>query len=215
MTVKRLYLGLLGLIGLLLVMLVGGTYAANNLLSQKADSLTALKAKDQALAQQQLKLEQAKRDITKYKGLQEIAHAVVPEDKDQAEAVREIVNIAGSNGVTLGSINFPTSTLGASSTGASASTTTTTPAPVPSPNSAANKLSQLVAAKGLPGVYQLTITVASDPQHPASFAPVINFLSGLEKDRRTAQVNSLSLQPVPDNPQLLNFTLTLNEYIKP
>jgi hypothetical protein len=215
MNVKRLYFGLIGLICILFIALVGGTYAANNLLSQKADHLTTLKAKDQALAQQQIQLEQAKRDIKKYTSLQAIAHAVVPEDKDQAEAVRELVNIAGTNGVTLGSITFPISTLGTTTTGSSATATATTPAPVPSSNSPANKLSQLVAVTGLPGVYQLTITVASDPQHPASYAQVINFLGGLEQDRRTAQVNSLSLQPVPDNPKLLNFTLTLNEYIKP
>ncbi len=207
---KRLYYGLIGLIILLIVGLVGGAYSANQLLSQRANSLIALKAKDQALAQEQTSLVQAKRDINRYATLNRIAHAVVPEDKDQAEAVRELVNIAASNGVVLGSITFPSSTLGASS-----STSTSTNTPAPSLNSPTNKLSQLVAVKGLPGVYQLTITVASDPQKPAQYSQIINFLSGLELNRRTAQVNSISLQPEPQNPKLLTFSLTLNEYIKP
>lgn len=213
MNVKRLYFGLVGLIGLLFVGLVAGAYSANNLLSQRANTLIGLKAQDQALIQQQTRLEQAKRDIKKYATLESIAKTVVPEDKNQAEAVRELVNIAGNNGVVLGSINFPTSTLGSSTAGAASTSTTTVP--LPSLNSSTNKLSQLVAVKGLPGVYQLTITVASDPQHPAPYSQIISFLSGLESDRRTAQVSSLSLQPTPDNIRLLNFTLTLNEYIKP
>jgi len=216
MSVKRLYFVLLGLIGLLFIGLVAGAYSANNLLSQRADSLLSLKAKNQALTQQQVGLKQAQKDIQKYAGLEEIAHVVVPEDKDQAEAVRELVNIAGANGVVLGSITFPTSTLGgtAAPVGSGTSSTTVTPK-APSANSATNKLSQLVAVKGLPGVYQLTINVTSDAQHPATYNQIISFLGGLERDRRTAQVNSISLQPLADNPKLLNLTLTLNEYIKP
>jgi len=217
MNVKRLYFVLLGLIGLLFVGLVAGAYSANNLLSQKSDSLLRLKAQNQALARQQVGLKQAQKDIQKYASLEEIAHVVVPEDKDQAEAVRELVNIAATNGVVLGSITFPTSTLGGAATAPVSSGTSTAPA-TPKPASAdspTNKLSQLVAVTGLPGVYQLSINVTSDPQHPAQYGQIIAFLSGLEQDRRTAQVNSISLQPVPDNSKLLNLTLTLNEYIKP
>src|SRR5665213_1423335 len=109
---KRLNLALIGLVVLLLAGLAGGAYGANALLSSKADKLTTLKAKSQALAQEQLSLIAAKKDVKTYASLEQIARSVVPEDKDQAEAVREIVNIAAANSVSLASITFPASTLG-------------------------------------------------------------------------------------------------------
>jgi len=47
------------------------------------------------------------------------------------------------------------------------------------------------------------------------YASFINFLSALEHNRRTAQISAITLQPSTNNPNLLAFTLTLNEYIKP
>lgn len=223
MNSKRLYFGLLGLIGLLCVALLAGVYGANSLLAARANSLTSLKAKSQALALEQQGLVKAKKDIKQYAGLEQIAKVVVPEDKSQAEAVREIVNIAGANGITIGSITFPLSSLGdnvgsAANTGAGVAPTPSTAAPSAAASAANNakaKLSQLLAVPGIPGVYQLTITVVSDPQSPVLYNQIINFLSGLEHDRRTAQVNSLILQPVAGDHTHLTFTITLNEYIKP
>jgi len=222
MGIKRMYFGLLALIVLLVVGLVAGAYGANKLLSARADTLTGLRAKSQALSEQQVRLVEAKREIQKYAGLEKIAQVVVPQDKDQAEAVRELVNIAGANGVALGSITFPSSSLGQSSGSNSAGSSSTSssassapPASATSPSSPANKLSQLTIAKGLPGVYQLTITIQGDQNHPVKYTQIINFLHGLEQDRRTAQVTSISLTPDTQNPGLLDFALTLNEYIKP
>ena len=215
---KRLHLALIASIGLLLVALIGGTYEANNFLVQKASNLTALKAKSLALTQEEVSLSQAKKGIKQYADLTQIAKAVVPEDKSQAEAVREIVNIADSNGIKLSLISFPSSTLGSSvaAVGATAPTTTTTPAPVASTgNSKTNSLSQLTPVVGLNGVYQLTISVDSDTSAPITYTRFIDFLSGIEHNRRTAQVSTISIQPDKDNSALLTFSLSLNEYIKP
>src|SRR5581483_4950052 len=228
MTSKKLYYGMLGLIVLLLIGLVFGVQSADNLLNQKAATLTKLKAKDQAADYEQKRLIKAKQAIQQYADLEKIAKVVVPEDKDQAETVRELANIAGANGVKIGAITFPTSSLGAivSGNGSSSASTSNTSsstsvgsapaAPKPqSPDSPANKLSQLLAVPSLPGVYQLTISVANDTQAPISFAQLTNFLQDLENNRRTAQVTTLNIQqPDPTHPSLLDFTLTLNEYIK-
>ncbi len=224
MNVKRLNFIMIGLVGLLFISLAIGTYQADKLLSKRADTLTSLKAVDQALSLEQVHLKKAKKDISKYADLEKIARIVVPEDKNQAEAVRELVNIAASDNVTLGSITFPISTLGTSSAGTVGSGTSTPAQAAPTPtkkslNSPNNKLSQLLAVKGLPGVYQLTINVTSDTNAPATYDQIIRFLRGLESNRRTAQVTSINLQPVaqatPTGHSRLNFTLTINEYIKP
>jgi hypothetical protein len=216
---KRLYFGLVAIVCLLLVGLVAGAYGANSLLSARATKLTNLKAKDQALNQEQLSLVQAKKDIKKYASLEQITQAVVPEDKDQAEAVREIVNIAATNGISLATITFPESTLGNTTTTATGVSAPASATPAPSAaallNSNATKLSQLQPVKNIPGVYDLQINVQSDPNGPVAYNSFINFLSALEHNRRTAQISTITLQPDSDNSNMLTFALTLNEYIKP
>jgi hypothetical protein len=213
---KRLYFVLIAAIGLLLIGLAGGAYGANNLLAAQATKLTSLKAKSLALDQEQQSFIKARRDIKTYASLEKIAQAVVPEDKDQAQTVREIVNIAAANNISLASITFPASTLGAagiqSSQGVATSPSSSAGAGT---SSGAGKLSQLIPVKNITGVYNLTITVQSDSNNPVQYVSFITFLDALEHNRRTAQISTITLQPSSTNLNLLNFTLTLNEYIKP
>jgi hypothetical protein len=205
---------------LLLIGMVGGTYGINSLLVSRTNKLVTLKAKSLALAQEQISLNQAKKDIQTYTSLDKIAQSVVPQDKDQAEAVREIVNLAATNNVSLASITFPASSLGTGPGGSSATSTSSTPAQAgPAASAASNAataaLSQLTAVKDIPGVYQLPITVDGDPNQPVQYNEFINFLSALEHNRRTSQVSSITIQPDTKNPDYLTFSLTLSEYIKP
>lgn len=218
MTSKRLHTVLLAGLALLFLGLIGGTYATNKLLTSQADKLTALKAKSMALDQEQLSLSRAKKDIRKYDSLDKIAQAVVPQDKNQAEAVREIVNIAAANDVSLASISFPASTLGnlPGGTAAPSASGSATAGPAPSAGSSkAGSLSQLTPLKNIPGVYQLPITIKGDTNNPVQYEKFINFLSDLEHNRRTAQVETITLQPTIGNRDYVTFELTLSEYIKP
>jgi DNA uptake protein ComE-like DNA-binding protein len=211
MSSKRLHMVLLGVISLMFVSLVVGAYGINSLMSKEAAKLTELKAKSQALDQEQIGLIKAKKDVQNYADLEKITRAIVPEDKSQAEAVRQIVNIAADNGISLASVTFPASTLGSNvKPGATAAPT---PAPAANPN--AKSLSQLQPVKGISGVYQLTIVVNSDPNNPVPYNRFIGFLQDLENNRRTAQVSGITLQPDVKNRNLLSFNLTLNNYIKP
>jgi hypothetical protein len=206
---------LIGVICLLFVALIGGTFATNKLLTSRATVLTSSKAKNQALSQEQVSLTKAKKDLKTYADLQTIARAVVPEDKNQAEAVREIVNIAADHNITLATINFPASTLGATATGSASSPSPTAVAPKVNVNSKANGLSQLVAVPSIPGVYELPITIVSETTKPVAYDRFIGFLSALEHNRRTAQVSSITITPSATNRGSLSFTLSIKEYIKP
>ncbi len=214
MTAQRIHLALVAIIVLLFASLLGGAYGINNLLGSESNKLVALKAKDLALTQQQVSLKKAKQDIQTYDKLDKIARSAVPEDKSQAEAVQEIVNIAASNEVSLAAITFPASTLGAGVVGSSSTGASPSPSPVAS-NPKAGALSQLQPVKNIPGVYQLLITVNSDSNRPVQYAKFVSFLSDLEHNRRTAQVATIALSPDSKDPQYLTFSLTLSEYIKP
>jgi hypothetical protein len=199
MSAKRLYFMLLGSIGLCIVVLIGGIYGASAVLQKQSKNLVDAKTTSAVLDQKQQQLSKARADITKYKTLGEIAQNIVPQDKDQAQTVREIVAIAEGNGISLGSITFPNSTLGGTGTGALANP----------------KLSQLKPVKGIGGVYSLEIAIESDVTHPSDYSQLLSFLDALEHNRRTALVNGISIQPDAQKPGKFSFTLNVSEYIKP
>lgn len=199
MTSKRLYYILVGVLSLMVLGFIGGAYGVGIILQQQAQTVIEARSKSASLEQQQTQLNKAKASITKYQEVGKIAKTIVPQDKDQAQAVREIVNIAAANGVALGTITFPSSTLGA--TGASAK--------------GGPQLSQLKPATGINNVYTLQLTVQSDSSKPASYDKFIEFLADLERNRRTALLSGLTVQPNADNASLVSFTLTIDEYIKP
>jgi hypothetical protein len=195
---------LLGFIGLLVILTLFGANLVVGKLRNQGDTLVSLKAKQQALTQEKANLVTAKAEVKKYAELETIAQAVVPQDKDQAEAVREIVNLAQANGITLTTVSFPYSTLGLIT--GSTPTSTTTPSSL--------SLSQLTAVKGIPGVYSLPITIEDNSNSTAvSYTAFYNFLTSLEQNRRTSLVTGLNIQPLPNG--LVTFSLNVNEYIKP
>jgi len=214
MNSKRVHLILIGLTTLLLVALPAGAFGINKLLQSKADSLVRLKLEDQVLAGQQVDLTKAKKDVATYSDLNQIAKTIVPQDKDQAEAVLEISNLAQDSGINqLSSITFPASTLGGTgSSNASTSTSITTPQPA---TTGKNNLTQLTPVKGVGGVYQLQITISQANDSSVPYSEFTTFLGKLEQNRRTAQVTSITLTPDPNHASRVSFTLIINEFIKP
>jgi len=201
MNSKRAYQLMLGLCGLLVLGTLVGTYEVNNLLQHKSQALVKLKLQDQVLDSQQTELAQAKHDIVTYSDLNNIAKAIVPQDKDQAEAVLEITNLAKQSGISqLSSISFPTSTLGGTGTTSSGSK---------------GKLTQLTPVPNIAGVYQLQITISQTSDNPVPYTAFIDFLTRLEQNRRTAQVGSITINPDTKNTNMVAFTLIINEFIKP
>jgi hypothetical protein len=197
MTSKRLYLILCSVVSLLIISILGGAYEANVILQNKAKEVTEARSRSEALEQEQTQLGKAKASIEKYREVSTIAKSIVPQDKNQAQAVREIVKIANDQGISLSSVSFPASTLGGSGTASKPG------------------LSQLKAATGISGVYILPITVQSSSSQPTSYSQFLNFLAALEHNRRTALVSALTLSPDQKNPNLVSFTLNIDEYIKP
>ena len=217
---KRVHFLMLGLIALLMIGLLAGAYGANGLLGTKAASLVQLKAKSSALEKEQAALIIAKQQLMKYSVLNNIAKAIVPQDKDQAETVRELVKLANEHGVGIGSITYPASSLGIgksvpSAGSASSSGASNKPFTVPGVNAQSAALSQLQIIKNIPGVYSLQIKIDSDPDASTSYAQLIGYLSALENNRRTAEVSTISFLPSPKYTGKITFSITLNEYIKP
>ncbi len=210
MSNKYVFFALIAATVLLVAATGGGAYEANQLLTKQSAKLVALKLQEKDVGAQKTSLTRAQADITKYSSLENIAKAIVPQDKDQAEAVREIVNIADSSSISLSSITFSASTLG--QTRAVPGVNGAAPTVVPQASSA---LTQVTPVVGIPGVYDLQINIQQSTDAPVSYNNFIDFLTKLEANRRTAQVSTINLTPDTKNPGQLTFTLTLDEYIKP
>ena len=199
---KRIWLVMVGVVVVLGLAIISAAYGANAMLQNQSKKLVALKLQNQVIGGQQLDLAKAKQDIATYSPLNTIAKTIVPQDKDQAEAVREIVNIASANGIKLSSVTFSASTLGgAGGTSSSGS-------------GSASPLTQVQPVPNIPGVYQLPITIQQDSTQLITYNQFLSFLQGLENNRRTATVSSVNIQPTSDHSHLV-FTLQLNEYLKP
>lgn len=202
MTSKKMFYVLFSGVIVLGIVIFGSAYAANAVLVSKAAALGKLKARGQVVDDLQIALIRNKSDIKEYSELNRIAKAIVPQDKDQTQTVREIVKIAEENGITqLTSVTFPASTLGAIGGGTSTSAT--------------GGITQVTPILGMKGVYALPITVTNGQNDQVTYSRFLAFLAGLENNRRTAQVTSVVITPDNINPNLITFSLVVNEYIKP
>ncbi len=207
---KNSFYAMAGLVALLIVGNISAVYFGDLLLTKKSESLMSVKLESRVLDEQQISIKQAKKDIEKYQGLEKIAGSIVPQDKDQAEAVREIIKIAGDNGITISTISFPASTLGQiapkviKTDGAATATKPIAPG-----------ITQTTAVEGIKGVFSLQINVQQDTSKAITYDRLIGFLSALEQNRRTAQVTNVAVTPNPTDRNKLTFNLTLLTYIKP
>lgn len=196
MTSKRLYQIFVAVIAILAIGLTATAHVFKGSLQERGLDLKSQRQQIAVLNGQQEALKKAKADIAEYKDLAKIAKTIVPQDKSQAQTTREIVNIAAEHGITIGSITFPQSNLGAVGT-------------------RSVELSQLEAVPGIPGVVSLQITVTSGQDNTVPYFQFINFLQGLEQNRRTALVKQISLTPDEENPSEVSFSIVLEEYIEP
>lgn len=204
-TSKKLFYILLA--GVLLVGIGTGAivYYGSTILRNKGDELSKLKVTEEVLANRQVSLQQAKLDIDKYENLEQIAKAIVPHEKNQAQTILEITAIANKTGIPLPEISFGQSDLG-----------------VTDKKPAASKLpvnksgtTQVIPIPGTNGLYAMDISIRSDTARPVTYEQFLNFLDELSKNRRTAHITSLSIQPDDTNRELITFSAKLNVYIKP
>ncbi len=218
MNSKRFFFVMSGIVIILSLGLIGSTLLASSVLKNKATHLTDLKLENKVIENQQASIGQAKKDIDRYEELVKIAKSVVPQDKDQAKTVRELIKIASASGVTISSISFPSSNLGTKPTAPSTAPTTNGDNSTPAPAApAVPPLSQVKPVTGINGVYQLDIAIQTGATSAISYSQLIKFLDRLEQNRRTSQVSDIAIKPLQTtrSGSRLTFNLGITVYIKP
>jgi len=214
MNSKRTYFIMIGVFVLLVGLLGATVFLGNDYLKKQSDKLVAAKLDRMSLNEQQTALIKAKKDLEKYRELRHIARSIVPQDKDQAKAVREIVELANASGVTLESISFDDSTLGQPA--ATAAPKQTGQEQTPKSTTETPPITQAKPVEGISGVYSLPITIVSTKNNN-QFPNLITFLSKLENNRRTAHVEKVTITPGQSNTgkEYINFSLIVNIFVKP
>lgn len=201
MTAKKTFYIMIASLVVSVILLGSVVFIGNLKLKSETDDLVDLKATNQTLETQQTNLITAQRNLEKYSDLEEITQDIVPQDKDQARAVREIVTLAEQSGFGLESITFPQSNLGSSSSSDKKKSSTDT-------------ISQALPVQGIKGVYSLEAVIT--PKGNIPYSQFLDFLSKLENNRRTAQVTSVRIEPSTDgNSEFISFTLNVNLFLKP
>lgn len=209
MNSKKVYYVNIALLALLTVGIFVSTFFALNMLKNESAKLVEKKLQNRIQDEQQVALKQANNNIKKFTELDTLARTIVPQDKDQAKAVREIVEIAKASDIALSTVSFPASTLGQSKTSTKTSGTATTP------KTTANSETQVKPVAGLKGVYNMEITIVQATDKPTNYAGLIKFLERLENNRRTAHVSDVTVIPDNTNSNKLSISMILNVYIKP
>lgn len=201
MNSKQLYFGLLGSCGVLVILLGVVVYFGMGMLQDKSEELRQAKVEQEVVDMQELSLIQARADIEEYSELEAVSRRIIPQEKDQARTVREIIAIAEQAGVPIATISFPSSSLGqqaaAQAGGETANQIITQAEPVPN----------------LPGLLELNMTVQVN--EPTSYDRFIAFLEGLERNRRTSQVQSVSISPDSNDRNLISFNINMAVYLRP
>ncbi len=211
MNSKHMFFLMIGICILLSAGVIGVLITGDRLLKKQSGRLVELKLEDKLLDEQQAALVQATQDIERYEELEQVANLVVPKDKDQARAVREIINLALESGITIKTVSFPSSSLGTKSNAQSGSGGEQKPA------ASTSSITQAKPVEGVSGVYSIEMTVAPDQTTHTTYYELIDFLKKLENNRRTAQVTSVKINPVKSEGDGSNitFTLTINIFVKP
>jgi hypothetical protein len=198
---KTVFYILLGILGLVVLGAIAGTLYGTGMLEKTGNTLLERKLEESVLEKDEQALAQAKRDIEQYNELEQVAKAIVPQEKDQARTVRELVAIANQAGIRIDSITFPPSTLGQAPAKGSKQPTGPT------------GTTQLTPVEGLSGVYSMPISV--EIGSAVTYDQLLGFLRSLEQNRRTSHVTNISITPDQENRALVNFSLQINAYIKP
>lgn len=208
MNSKKLFIVLLSSLFLIFAGSIAITVYSVKIFSKSGEELMNSKTEEAILKNDIKELKKAKLDLKKYLELDKVARAIVPQEKDQARTVREIIALANESKIGIDSIKFPESTLGQKLPPKSKSTNK-------SRSTMPEGSTQIMEIEGLKGVYVMPIDVVVGEDNATTYSQLIDFLSRLEKNRRTSHINSLSIDNSEKDSKLIEFSIQINAYIKP
>lgn len=201
MTPRRLYFILLGSIGLLVVGIGALLWFGNTYLHNKSQKLVDAKLDNYTTEELERVYQRANKDLESYRSLGETLSKVLPKEKDQAMAVRELYKIASETNISIESVNFAASTLGQKATGTT------------KPNASITQAKQVEGIDGVLGI-DISISAKGIGTRPIAYNDMITFLQKVELNRRSMMIKEISISP-SKSLDGVTFTATLTTFVKP
>jgi transcriptional regulator of acetoin/glycerol metabolism len=195
MTAKNTHKMLMIMLIMLIVIATSALFISNFMMQKSANNLVQAKLDNVGYDSEEQTYLQARKDLGEYTALNEIIQKILPQSKDQAEAVSELYKIGDETGIKIASITFPSSTLGQKSN--------------------SNTVTQAKSVDGMPGVLGIDIAIELEPASGASISydSMINFLQRVELNRRNMQIKQITV-----NADTLHggvtFNMTLTIFVK-
>lgn len=195
MTAKNTHKMLMIMLILLIVVAISALFVSNFMMQKSANNLVRAKLDNVGYDSEEQTYLQARKDLGEYTVLNEIIQKILPQSKDQAQAVSELYKIGDETGIKTASITFPSSTLGQKSN--------------------SSTVTQAKSVDGMPGVLGIDIAIELEPASGASISydSMINFLQKVELNRRNMQIKQITV-----NADTLNggvtFNMTLTIFVK-
>jgi len=174
---QRAFFAMIALLILSAGSAVGVFYMMRSQLEDKSQEVHDLKVEKEVISEQIKIFEDAKAKVEELSYVEDIAEAVLPSTKDQAEGVAELRKFADTAGMTIQSISFGGGV---------------------SEDASDLEISQTIAVSGLAGVRLLPTTVAFAPG--SSYNDILEFLEQIESNRRKMQIANVTISPNDANP---------------
>ncbi|MFO0882092.1 MAG: hypothetical protein U0491_01445 [Candidatus Saccharimonadales bacterium] len=224
MNAKRFFFVLIGLIGLLIVITIGLVVGGNQIMAKTSQKLVDAKLNNSLADVKISEYLKAKNYLSQNPDVRAMVNNMIPKDKDQDTATKELYKIADSAGVSISSIQYPSSNLGLKATGGS--TASTPAATTPSSSSSSSTptpqapLSQAKSVDGLAGVQGIDVDLRLtdvDKKSPVTYDSLIKFLKLVELNRRSMQIKKVFIQPDKPGNGLVKLSpqITITLFVKP
>ncbi len=217
MNAKRFNYLMMGVLALLVVTGGAVAYFSNQYLQTKAANVASIKAELAGVEAKESTFVRSRNELKQHEELKASIDRILPQDKDQARAIRELFAIAEESGIRITNITFPTSELGRKTQTAKPQTTTEGAQPQ-TQSQATNAVTQAKPVEGISGVLGISASVGFDkaaPNQPITFERFQQFLQKLELNRRTMQVSQVTITPTNQGEGEFDFSVNLTIFVKP
>jgi hypothetical protein len=208
MNAKKVFYLLIGLTVIIVIATGSMLFFADSFLKKNSEKLTQYKKDEKQVQLDERVYTKANNDLKKYTqlGLRQAVDEALPKEKDQAKAVKEVLQIATVTGVKIEKIQFTDSTLGDK---------VKTPAANPNGQTVAPSatITQAKPIPGISGVQGIEMTVGltgANDKTPINYSQFTDFVDKITNNRRSMQISKLTIQP-----GLKKAELTINIFVKP
>lgn len=200
---KKMYFILIAVLVLMGVAIMSMLYLSRDYMASSEKELVAAKLEIIKLNATEEVYTENINNLKKYGNMADILKQVVPSEKDQAKAVRELNQIMVENGFKINTIAFQSSQLNKKTTVVK----NPDPAVVAAPS-----VSQAKPVKGLQGVMAMDVNVqiTSHDESPVTTNQILGMLHQIENNRRNMRVSSINFNAGEES-----VSIKLKLFIKP